>query len=291
MDRFYPKQDAWGNHEIRINAPLDSDEYTFYNEIAQANPFRYRSYYFDTETGFYYLPARYYDPAICRFISQDDHSYLDPESINGLNLYAYCLNNPVINFDPSGHIWDIVFDAASIAWSLYDFIKNPTWQNAGWLVLDIAFAIVPFLTASGLIKAASKLDEISYVGKGINKFDDVYDTIVLGNDMNRVMDRAFDIGATFYSGYQPLNALSAMHNIDNVTDAMLYAAKLDNARFIIDKVNAGYKIVHVGGDGRGFIKMMKSAYGMELKILYRLKIGNRLHKTWWILNSGRRILW
>ena len=43
--------DAWGNHETRILAPLDSDEHTFYNEIAQANPFRYRSYYFDTETG------------------------------------------------------------------------------------------------------------------------------------------------------------------------------------------------------------------------------------------------
>ena len=52
---------------IYVDPTLDSDEYTFYNEIAQANPFRYRSYYFDTETGFYYLPARYYDPAIGRF--------------------------------------------------------------------------------------------------------------------------------------------------------------------------------------------------------------------------------
>ena len=46
--------DAWGNHTIYVDPTLDSDEYTFYNEIAQANPFRYRSYYFDTETGFYY---------------------------------------------------------------------------------------------------------------------------------------------------------------------------------------------------------------------------------------------
>ena len=107
--------DEMGNHETRIHAPLDSDEYTFYNEIAQANPFRYRSYYFDTETGSYYLPARYYDPAIGRFISQDDHSYLDPETVNGLNLYAYCLNNPVMNVDPSGHFVISMGVAALIA--------------------------------------------------------------------------------------------------------------------------------------------------------------------------------
>ena len=58
---------------------------------------------------------------------------------------------------------------------------------------------------------------------------------------------------------------------------------------IIDKYNAGYKFVHVGSDGRGFFKMMSSAYGMELKILYRLKVGNKLHSLWWGLNLGRRI--
>ena len=88
-----------------------------------------------------------------------------------------------------------------------------------------------------------------------------------------------------------LNALSALHDFESATDAMKYAGKLDNVRFIIDKVYDGYKFVHVGSDGRGFFKMMKSAYGMELRILYRLKIGNKLHKAWWIFNSGRRIVW
>ena len=49
---------------------------------------RYRSYYWDSETGLYYLQSRYYDPEIGRFISPDDISYLEPESIGGLNLYA-----------------------------------------------------------------------------------------------------------------------------------------------------------------------------------------------------------
>ena len=157
--------------------------------------------------------------------------------------------------------------------------------------MDVGFAVIPFLTGSSIIKGASKLDDIYYVGKGINRLDDIYDTVVLGNDMNRVMDRAWDIGATFYGGYGPLNALSTLHDFSSATDAMKYAGKLDNARFIIDKFNAGYKFVHVGSDGRGFFKMMKSAYGMELKILYRLKYGNKIHKAWWLFNFVRRIIW
>ncbi|MCH5260971.1 MAG: hypothetical protein J1F18_14520 [Lachnospiraceae bacterium] len=58
--------------------------------IAELNPFRYRSYYSDIDTNLYYLQTRYYDPEVGRFISQDDVSYLDPEHINGLNLYAFC---------------------------------------------------------------------------------------------------------------------------------------------------------------------------------------------------------
>ena len=61
-------------------------------------------YYYDEEISLYYLNARYYDPEIGRFISADSMDYLSPESINGLNAYIYCGNNPVMNMDPSGHI-------------------------------------------------------------------------------------------------------------------------------------------------------------------------------------------
>lgn len=61
-----------------------------------------RGYYFDDELGLYYLQSRYYDPEIGRFISADSIEYLNPDSINGLNLYAYCSNNPVMNIDPNG---------------------------------------------------------------------------------------------------------------------------------------------------------------------------------------------
>ncbi len=64
---------------------------------------RYRGYYFDTETGFYWVQTRYYNPEWCRWISPDSLSYLDPEIADGVNLYAYCINDPVNYIDPSGH--------------------------------------------------------------------------------------------------------------------------------------------------------------------------------------------
>ena len=89
--------DAWGNHTVA--------DYTEFN-LGNINPIRYRSYYFDTETGLYFLQSRYYDPQTGRFISMDDISYLDPETIGGANLYAYCGNNPIMRVDPTGHDWD-----------------------------------------------------------------------------------------------------------------------------------------------------------------------------------------
>jgi len=73
--------------------------------MANINPLRYRGYYFDTESGFYYLNSRYYDPAICRFVSADTTelilTHLD-DSLFATNLYTYCLNSPVNYYDPDG---------------------------------------------------------------------------------------------------------------------------------------------------------------------------------------------
>ena len=87
------KLNAWGNHTIEDNSSLN---------LGELNPFRYRGYYYDTVTGLYYLKARYYDPTIGRFISMDSVEYVDPDIANGLNLYAYCGDNPIMNVDPSG---------------------------------------------------------------------------------------------------------------------------------------------------------------------------------------------
>ena len=93
------RYDGWGNHKVMNPDGSKNESDTF---IGNINPFRYRGYYYDVETGLYYLKTRYYDPETGRFITIDDISYLAPDTINGLNLYAYCGNNPVMNVDPNG---------------------------------------------------------------------------------------------------------------------------------------------------------------------------------------------
>lgn len=72
------------------------------NHIAYINPFRYRGYYYDVDTNLYYLLSRYYDSETGRFINADDISYTHPDIINGINLFAYCLNNPISYYDFTG---------------------------------------------------------------------------------------------------------------------------------------------------------------------------------------------
>ena len=73
-------------------------------DMAEANPIRYRGYYYDTETGLYYLQSRYYDPEISRFINPDAFATTDADGVLSANMFAYCENNPVIKEDPTGDI-------------------------------------------------------------------------------------------------------------------------------------------------------------------------------------------
>ena len=82
--------DAWGN--------IVSSS----GRLAEINPLRYRGYYYDNETGFYYLQSRYYDPANRRFINADSLASTGQGSL-GTNMFAYCNNCPTIYHDPSGH--------------------------------------------------------------------------------------------------------------------------------------------------------------------------------------------
>ena len=83
--------DAWGNCTVTNAAGY---------AVGDKNPFRYRGYYYDTETGLYYLNSRYYNPEFGRFISADGQ--LSGGNIAGANLYAYCYCNPINLLDYNG---------------------------------------------------------------------------------------------------------------------------------------------------------------------------------------------
>ena len=82
-------------------------------DFADVNPFRYRSYYYDTETGFYYVSSRYYDPEIGRWINADNAIAGVGGDIRSYNLFAYCMNDPVNMSDHTGHWPQWIKNAAS----------------------------------------------------------------------------------------------------------------------------------------------------------------------------------
>ncbi len=89
--------DAWGNCTVITNASTVLDV----NILTTYNPFRYRGYYFDVETQWYYLQSRYYNPDWCRFLNADVYISTG-QGLLGYNMFAYCRNNPVSRKDRLG---------------------------------------------------------------------------------------------------------------------------------------------------------------------------------------------
>ena len=81
-------------------------------DMAEVNPLRYRGYFYDAETGLYYLQSRYYDPEVSRFINPDVFATSDIDGVLAANMFAYCENNPIRNSDSSGALFGL--DAASV---------------------------------------------------------------------------------------------------------------------------------------------------------------------------------
>ena len=142
------------------------------NVVGQYNPIRYRGYYYDTDTGFYYLQSRYYDPAIKRFISADDASLLGANGdFTSLNLYAYCGNNPVARSDDGGEAWNIVIgavvgavvNAVTTAVDSYKTTGSIDWHNVG--VSALVGAVSGGAAATGLGPIAQAT--ISAVASGL----------------------------------------------------------------------------------------------------------------------------
>ena len=174
--------DAWGN--VTVTTHTSGIEATIVNN----NPFRYRGYYYDSETGWYYLQSRYYNPEWGRFINAD--GLLATGGFAGYNLFAYCANNPVMYIDPSGfekEVWEQLgfkYDG-----SVRDFIRLnndlPPYAYEQWLqnncpeiepntvvhsdgistiVLESVVYIPSHQTQQYYIEMSKKITEFDYIG-------------------------------------------------------------------------------------------------------------------------------
>ena len=97
--RAHYEYDAWG----KVLSVTDENGSAIISatHIGNLNPFRYRGYYYDTESGFYYLMSRYYDPVTHRFVNADGY-FQSGQDILDANTFSYCTNNPVNNSDSNG---------------------------------------------------------------------------------------------------------------------------------------------------------------------------------------------
>lgn len=228
------KYSAWGNVSVLDGSDTVNTSGTF---IANINPFRYKGYYYDKETGLYLVTTRYYNPEWCRFISPDSIEYLDPSSINGLNLFAYCNNDPVNKIDPSGHfaisltvlglIIGAVVGATAGGVVAYDVAKKSGaegWELAGWTMLGIVGGgVVGGALGAGAGASATKATGI--LGLSITKYSiiPIKSVTVLGH-MPGYIAAATATGSGYYlisdELWQSLDATQRwLNNMQYIKDA------------------------------------------------------------------------
>ena len=136
--------------------------------FGQLNPIRYRSYYYDNESGYYYLQSRYYNPEIGRFICADDIIYLGVCGIVSYNLYSYCINNPVIFYDSHGafpcFVFEVTYSTEAVLKPAYQTPYAPSMPLPNEFVLPKC----PILPPS-VLSPTVPIAPTGYQGKPISK--------------------------------------------------------------------------------------------------------------------------
>ena len=166
--------DAWGNCAVVYQHPS-------YGDLANLNPIRYRGYFYDFETGFYYLNSRYYDPQVRRFISIDAYVSTGQNFI-GDNMYAYCLNNPTNCVDSEGFFAVSCYDESPRG-MLQQQLLSMGGGGAG-----VAVALIAVGTAYVASNASSQAITISKEKEAeINsKHPDTYPVYFLADETGRI---------------------------------------------------------------------------------------------------------
>ena len=147
------------------------------------------------ETGLYYLKTRYYDPETGRFITIDDVSYLAPDTINGLNLYVYCLNNPVMKVDPNGTDVDDINNVVSYVDIMFQMTAYIILGMARTIGRNSSYAIKASKTIQSWVKGSSSV--FTGIGYVLTAVSSIQSGVEKGYSADRIVtDVVFDLVAT-----------------------------------------------------------------------------------------------
>ena len=173
--------DAWGK--------LVELKDTTANSVGTQNPFRYRGYYYDTETKLYYLQSRYYDPEVGRFINADAFASTDISGALSANMFAYCENNPVMRDDPTGEVWTVAVKmlvGAAVSMASYALDQSMAGEKID--IKELAMS-----AAEGAITAVVP----TKYATAINAVTTLFKSARAGNDLKTTaMDVAASVGSS-----------------------------------------------------------------------------------------------
>ena len=144
-------------------------------DLAEVNPLRYRGYFYDTETGLYYLKSRYYDPEVSRFINPDAF-VSSGTSVASYNMMVYCDNNPINRIDPAGMFWREIGDFFSKTWNgLKTWAKSAFGAESSTIatISEIEIPIIPDPSPVTIKTGTKTTQTISKYGDS-SKFISVY---------------------------------------------------------------------------------------------------------------------
>lgn len=162
--------------------------------MASINPIRYRGYYYDAETNWYYLETRYYNPEWRRFISADSAFIAGLDVINSSNMYAYSNDNPIMFMDSQGT------SANSFRYNLIKSISEKT-PNIFKKMADLNNSVLnkaSQLSSSFAGKAAINILHLDDITDGFEVAESVVDDIV---DF-AIIDTEWEVKADSYENYE-----------------------------------------------------------------------------------------